>query len=254
MPGPVVGIQPIIFGDRKFEDPTGCLDEVREAGFCGVEAPNYFQRFEPDKVKHWFNDRGLVVPATHGGYHDIEDPEKLTANLDFVQSFGGRYIIVSGTKDQTLEGYDESIEVFNMAGEICRSRGLRLLYHNHAWEFKEIAPGVRGIDRIIERTDPSLVGLNIDVYWVHVGGVDPAEFVYDYGHRSGYYHFKDGGVGDDGQPYFAELGQGTVDLAAALEAAKEMGAQWIVYEQDRTERDTFDSLTMSREHLRAIGV
>ena len=249
-----VAIQPIIFGDRKFSDPQGCLDEIREAGFEGVESVNYFGQFDREEVKRWFCDRALVVPATHSGYGDIADPAKFEQMLDFVQAFGGRYVICSGTKDQTLAGYDASAEVFNQAGATAAARSMTFLYHNHAWEFKEVAPGIRGIDRLIERTDPQVVGLNIDVYWVHVGGDDPAAFVRRHAARAGYYHFKDGGVDAEGKPYFTELGRGTVNLQAALNAAVETGAKWITYEQDRTDKPTIESLTISRETLRALGV
>lgn len=254
MASPLVGIQPIIFGERKFDDPQGCLDEIRDHGFVGVESVNYFERFDPREVKRWFCDRGLVVPATHNGYGDIANPARLEVAMDFVESFGGRYLICSGTKDRTLAGYDESAEVFNQAGAACRARGLALLYHNHAWEFESVAPGVRGIDRLIERTDPAEVGLNIDVYWVHIGGDDPAEFVRRHGARATYFHFKDGGKDADGKPTFTELGRGTVDLASALAACLSVGATWITYEQDRTDRPTAESLAISRQHLRDLGL
>lgn len=249
-----VGIQPIIFGDRKFDDPQGCLDEIREAGYEGVESVNYFQKFDREEVKRWFCDRALVVPATHNGFGDISDPEKLAEAMDFVQAFGGRYVICSGTRDRTPSGFDASAEVFNRAGETCRERGLTFCYHNHAWEFDTLEDGSRGMDRIIDGTDPALVSLNIDVYWVHIGGDDPAEFVRRHGHRAEYFHFKDGGKDADGKPKFQELGQGEVDLGAALEACLEVGAKWITYEQDRTQRPTLESLKMSREHLRSLGV
>ncbi|MCC7495298.1 MAG: sugar phosphate isomerase/epimerase [Fimbriimonadaceae bacterium] len=251
---PMVGIQPIIFGDRKFEDPLGCLDEVRDAGFRGVESVNYFLRFEPEQVKQWFCDRGLVVPATHNGYADIADPAKLAKALDFVQAFGGRYVICSGTADRTAAGYDASCEVFNAAGRAARERGLQFLYHNHAWEFDLLPDGSRGIDRLIGGTDPALVGLNIDVYWVHVGGEDPAAFVTRYAARAEYFHFKDGGKDAEGKPWFCELGGGTVPLASALRACLDAGATWITYEQDRTQLTTWASLSMSRGCLRTLGL
>lgn len=254
MATPPVAIQPIIFGDRKFDDPLGCLDEIRAAGYDGVESVNYFERFPAREVRQWFCDRALVVPATHNGYAAIADPGKLEETLDFLEAFGGRYVICSGTADQTLAGYDASADVFNQAGETCWARGMRFLYHNHAWEFKPLENGQRGIDRLIERTDPALVGLNIDVYWVHIGGDDPAEFVRRHGQRAEYFHFKDGGMGPDGKPWFTELGRGEVNLAAALQAALEVGATWICYEQDRTDRPTLESITISRECLRTLGV
>jgi len=93
------------------------------------------------------------------------------------------------------------------------------------------------------------VQLNIDVYWVTIGGEDPAEFIERYHERAGYYHFKDGAPG----PTFTELGRGTVDLVAAREAALKYGAQWIVYEQDRTGLEPSEAVAASLAYLREIG-
>lgn len=255
MATPPVGIQPIIFGERTMSDPLGVLDEIREAGYDGVEAPAaYFNKFGAFEVKQWFCDRALVVPATHAGFGQIANPSSLDKLMDFLEEFGGRYLICSGTKDRTPAGYDASCEVFNAAGAWCQERGLWFLYHHHAWEFETLSDGTRGIDRLMDGTDPALVGLNIDVYWAHVGGQKPSEFIRKYATRAEYYHFKDGGVGDDGKPWFSELGTGEVDLRGALATALDQGARWITYEQDRTTKPTAESITTSREYLRSLGV
>lgn len=254
MATPPVGIQPIIFKTRTMEEPQVVLDEIREAGYDGVEAPNLTTRYDVKEVKRWFVERALVVPATHGGYGVVSDPEQLAKTMDYLNDFGGRYVICSGTKDRTLAGYQESAAVMNEIGAACKARDLQFLYHNHAWEFEDLGGGQRGIDILIEQTDPAVVGLNIDVYWVHIGGDDPAAFVRKHGARAEYFHFKDGGKDAEGKPAFSELGQGEVDLKSALEAALEVGATWITYEQDRTDRATIESITMSRQCLKALGV
>jgi sugar phosphate isomerase/epimerase len=121
-------------------------------------------------------------------------------------------------------------------------------YHNHNWEF-EAYDGVKGIHRLCELTDPDLMKLCVDVYWVHVGGEDPAEFIQRYADRAVYYHFKDGAPGS-----FIELGDGEVDLPKALQAALACNPEWIVCEQDRTELEPKASITKSREYLRSIGL
>lgn len=250
-----IGIQPIIFGKRTMTDPLGVLDEIRDCGYDGVEAPaSYFERFGAFEVKQWFCDRALVVPATHAGYQQIVNPSQLDKLMDFLESFGGRYLICSGTAGQTPEGYDESARTFNLAGAWCQERGLQFLYHHHAWEFDTLSDGSRGIDRLMDGTDAALVGLNIDVYWAHIGGENPSEFIRRYGTRTEYYHFKDGGRDAAGSPTFCELGAGEVDLAAAAATAIDHGARWITYEQDRTNKPTAESLRESRDHLRGLGL
>lgn len=258
MSEPLVGIQPIIYGGRLSEEPEAVLDEIAASGYRGVEAPNLFGRYGEATVKRWFTDRGLVIPATHTGYGAVADQDQLNSTLDFLESVGGRYVICSGTKDQTAAGYDASAETFNQAGEACRERGLRFLYHNHDWEFKPLDDagdgGARGIDRLLAGTDPELVGLNIDVYWVTLGNDDPETFIRRHADRGGYFHFKDGYRDDDGKPVFLPLGQGKVDLARALAAARAVGCHWVTYEQDRHDGSPVEALQASRDCLRSLGV
>ena len=95
MATPLVGIQPIIFGDRKVTEPQVVLDEIQQAGYVGVESVNLFEHHPERDVKQSFCERGLVVPATHAGYGVTADPAKLEQTMDFLNSFGGRYLINS---------------------------------------------------------------------------------------------------------------------------------------------------------------
>src|SRR5262249_25478440 len=112
------------------------------------------------------------------------------------------------------------------------------------WEFEEFG-GVKGIHRLAERTDPETVKLCIDVYWVQVGGEDPVAFIERYRDRAAYFHLKDGRPGE-----FTELGEGEVDFAPIVPAVESIGPEWVVYEQDRTQRSPEESIRMSRRFLR----
>jgi hypothetical protein len=62
-------------------------------------------------------------------------------------------------------------ESFNRWGELCRSEGLTFSYHNHAFEFAPVGE-TKMWDALIRDTDPELVHLELDLYWVRYGGVD----------------------------------------------------------------------------------
>ena len=162
---------------------------------------------------------------------------------------GAGFLICSGVADgEGIERFEKAAETFNHVGRTCRAAGLTFCYHNHAWEFEEF-DGTKGIHRLAELTDPDLVSLNADVYWVHIGGEVPAEFIARYGKRIPYFHFKDGSPGE-----FVELGRGEVDLESALSAALAVEPAWIIAEQDRTAIDPADSVRISRECLKALGL
>jgi len=244
MSKPRVGLQLIVYGKRPAEDLGGVLREVKQAGYQGIESGNLFQLGDP-RVKDLLSETGLAVAGMHAGFADMATAERTDANIAYLKQVGARYLICSGVADgEGLERYEKAAPVFNAVGRRCKDAGLVFCYHNHNWEFEE-SGGVKGIHRLAELTDPALVKLCIDVYWVHIGGERPAEFVTRYADRAPYLHFKDGAPG-----IFKELGQGEVDLKAAVEAALAAKPEWIICEQDRTDKDVAQSITESRSYMR----
>ena len=246
---PRLGMQLISYGKRQEEDLEGVLKEVAEVGFEGVETGVLVEKVPPEELKRILSETGLSLCGMHAGYQMVADDEMLSRIISYLKAVGSKFLICSGVAPgEGAEKYDKAAERFNEVGRRCSEEGLQFLYHNHAWEFEEVDV-TKGIHRLAERTDPELVKLCVDVYWVHVGGEDPAEFIRRYKGRAIYFHFKDGGKG-----WFTELGKGEVDLRAAKEAALEVGAEWIIYEQDRTEKDPKESAAESLKYLREIGL
>ncbi len=249
MAQPKIGCQLIVFGQRQREDIASVLRAVAKAGYEGIEAGNLFAMHGESLIRDLLAETGLKVAGMHSGYGDNLDQAKVEANIAYLKAVGAKYYINSGVAEaEGIAAYEQAAERLNELGELCKKEGLVFCYHNHAWEFESF-DGVKGIHRLCELTDPELVKLCIDVYWVTVGGEQPAEFIQRYCDRAVYFHFKDGEPGK-----FVELGRGKVDLVAAKEAALKCGPEWIVAEQDRTELDPAESVAISREYLRQIGL
>jgi len=249
MAKPKVGIQLIVYGARSGDDLAGVLQEVAEVGYAGVEAGNLFKQASPEEVKELFDKNELQLAGAHGGYGEVSQEENLEENIAYLKAMNSRYLICSGVAPGGgIAAYENAAETFNKVGEKCKEEGLVFCYHNHAWEFQSF-DGTKGIHRLTELTDPALVKLCVDVYWVHIGGESPAAFIKRYSDRTPYVHFKDGGQG-----YFVELGQGEVELKAAFKAALDVGADWLVCEQDRTEKELKQSVTESRQYLHELGL
>jgi sugar phosphate isomerase/epimerase len=246
MSQPKVGVQPIVYGKRASEDFPTVLRDAKETGYEGVETGNLYARYSPDEVRSMFKANGLVVSGCHSGFGDFEDPEKTESAIAYLKGVGARYLMCSGVGDtkKGLAAYDSAAETFERAGRRCRDEGLLFCYHNHAWEFDAI-DGQIPMHYLCERTDPELVKLCIDVYWVHIGGEEPAEFIRRYADRAAYFHLKDGRKG-----VFSELGRGEVDFNALWPEVQKVSPEWVVYEQDRTDIEPRESLRISREFLR----
>lgn len=259
---PRVGIQLIVFGQKPREDLEGVMKAAKDAGYDGIETGNLARGSDKD-FPGLFKSHGLALTGVHAGYGEFEDMEKVKSNVEYLNRMDARYLMCSGVAGgDSLESYQRSAETFNRVGEYCRQHGASFCYHNHNWEFKRFNDPERGevvaMHELCALTDPQNVKLCIDVYWVAVGGEDPAAFVRRYANRAAYFHFKDG-EWEPGTPgkatRFLELGHGKVDLRAALDAALEQNPEWIVTEQDTPNgRDPAVCARESRDYLRTMGL
>jgi sugar phosphate isomerase/epimerase len=250
---PKAGIQVIIYGQRNREDIAGVLKEVAEIGFAGAETGNLFrQEGDEDRVRRMFDDTGLALSGCHAGFGEFQEPDKLRENIAFLTAMGGRYLMCSGVGDRGrgLAAYHDASRLFNEVGRQCADAGVHFCYHNHAWEFEDREGDTCGMDVLAAETDPALVKFCLDVYWIYHGEADPVRFINDHRERGVYFHFKDGIRAADGQAQFKELGAGAVDLKAAYAAAAALNPEWVVYEQDRSDKTPTQSVRESYAYMR----
>ncbi|MNW01001.1 hypothetical protein D3C71_1965730 [compost metagenome] len=59
---------------------------------------------------------------------------------------------------------------------------------------------------------------------------------------------------DGEEAFFAEIGEGILDLKAIAQAAEQVGTQWLVVEQDESRRNPLESLEISYRNLRSMGL
>jgi len=122
-----------------------------------------------------------------------------------------------------VENHDDAAivcEVFNKAGEIARSAGIKWGYHNHNHEFERIVKpedkekaknrwskaGDVIYDLFLNGTDPDLVFFEMDVYWTVMGQNDPLEYFEKYPGRFPVLHIKDRKVlGQSGMMNFENI-------------------------------------------------
>lgn len=89
-----------------------------------------------------------------------------------------------------------------------------------------------------------------DTYWLKVGGVDPTEYISRMKGRVGVVHLKDY---DKGWPMakMKEVGTGSFDFKAILDAAQQSGATSAVVELDFA-RKPYEALENSIQYLLAL--
>jgi len=243
---PRIGAQLIIWKGRVDTDLPGVLDEVASLGYAGVETGTEAFLKQPDP-KELLASRGLSLAGIHRnvrlGLDAVDEALRLLARL------GGRYLLFSGAggRGETEEEYRRSCRFLEEAGRRAKKQGVRVCYHNHG---KEIVDDARGMKIILRETDPDLVSLAVDTYWVEFGGLSSVEFIRENLDRVAYLHLKDGTREDMKQRRFGEVGQGYIDFPAIMKLVEPTGLEWAVVEQDRTDKTAKESMGMSRRYIR----
>ena len=188
-------------------------------------------------------------------------PDDVTRAVGEVKRRGFRYAVCPYVPPAERGGLDvmrRLAEKLNRAGETCRAAGLKLCYHNHAFEFEPMG-GSTPFQVLMEATDKNLVGLEMDAFWVSVAGHDPAEMLARHAGRVPLIHLKDKAEGTPvmykesvPRTAFKEVGSGVLDWPKILRAAKAAGVQHYFVEQDQTPGDPVESLRQSAAYLRKL--
>jgi sugar phosphate isomerase/epimerase len=245
---PPIGAQLIVFG-KKYpveENFDAILDCLKESGFVATEGG---QR-DAGVTRAKLAARGMRLGGSHATVRPLM--EKTDELADWVLTGGAADICNSGYLDwkhETLDQIKQSCQILNDAGRRLGARGVRLHYHNHAFEFENMIEGRSIMDWTVELLDPACCDLCVDVAWVHRGGVDPVAFLARHKDRVGYIHLKD----FDGENW-TELGKGKVPIKGCLEEiAKNPRIRWVMWEEDQSQIDPMQAARDSGAYLRTIG-
>jgi len=244
------------------------LDEMCESGYAGTElGPTGYLPEDRDTLREALGSRGLaLVGAFHAvPLHDLERRREATsaalATARLLAELGAPMLVLAADGDPrraALAGrvpadgsgsFDEDgwEHACTLVGRIARNAaelGVKTAFHPHAASYIE-AP--HEIDRLLDGTDPTLVGLCLDTGHVGYGGGDPAALARARASRVRHVHLKDlrrkvhadaVARGLDfrdavGEGVFAPLGDGDLDLRGTLHELQSAGyAGWLVVEQD----------------------
>ena len=247
-----VGLQMYTLRDETAKDFIGTLQKVADMGYKAVEFAGY-GGIEAKEMKKVLDQLGLEAPSSHVGIKLLqEEPDR---QIEYSLEIGSTYMICPHLDAASFLSDEDQLkrtfELFQQIGERCKSHGLQFGYHNHAFEFEKVG-GEYVLDRLYQGVDPDLLVAELDLYWVKKGGLDPNAYLAKYSGRCPLIHVKDM-TGDDRQ-YFAEVGQGIIDYPSIFETAKEAGVKYYIVEQDHCERPPLESVKMSIDYLKSIGI
>lgn len=250
--------------DAMGEDAKATLKKVAEAGYKNIEAASYadgkFYDMSPVDFKSFVNELGLTPISTHQGSVTLDNADAMMAD---VKAAGFEYFVIPvppmsmfefNMEERTMNmkgTATELADILDTLGEKANTAGLKLLYHNHDFEFMTDKDGVVIIDYLLENCNPEFVNFQMDLYWVTKAGADPVAYFEKYPGRFKIWHVKD----MDDQGRFAPVGKGTIDFSRILAQKELSGMEYYMVEQDMTFEglDPLEAIKISHEGLKEIG-
>lgn len=244
-----VGVQLYSVRKEMLADATGTLKRLAKIGYKELEAArsekgNYYG-LKPKEIKKIANDLGMNVCSGH--VHVDQDWQRY---VDEAAEAGQQYLICSSMplQGQTIENYQKTADIFNEAGEDCKKRNIIFGYHNHEYEFEKVNGQVL-YDVLLNRTEPQLVKMEMDVGWAVITGSDPFKYFEQYPNRFPLWHLKDM---DISKKESTEFGKGGVDIKKLVTSCKKAGMKYFFVEQEEYAVSAFDSLQQDYSYLKKL--
>jgi sugar phosphate isomerase/epimerase len=171
--------------------------------------------------------------------------------VDQAHFFGRSYLVCywpwpDDAEDPDADQYYAAAGIFNRFGARCRSEGLRFAFLAGQQEYRFLDPAVRGIDILLNNTDPGLVACYLQLYWSVWAGVDPVAYFRRYPGRFELCRLVDLGSSPDRSP--VALGDGVIDFRSILQHGQHAGIRHYFVDQDNA-GDPVRTLKKAAAHL-----
>ncbi len=271
------------------------INEIRDTGYAGTELGDWgFMPTDPDTLRSELGARHLALLGSwidvylhdaskhQQSIDDAVRAARLLANVGGPQDFiilgnacyldpmrtknAGRVTPEMGMDDATWKVFVKGAHA--VAQRVRDETGLRTIFHHHIGTWVETPAETA---RLLDMTDPDLLGLCFDTGHWKFGGGDPVEGLKRHADRIWHVHFKDhepnvarmsreqqwDGPTSIEHGVYCELGKGDVDFPGVLATLNDLGYQgWIVVEQDVLPGmgTPKDSAQRNRDYIRSIGL
>ena len=229
--------------DETSRDFAGTLRRVAQIGYTGVEFAGY-GNLTSQEMSALLAETGLYPVSTHVGLDALQDTQ-LDASIRYSLDIGCPSIILPWLSNEwrTREGLQALAPRLNAIGQRCQEYGITFGYHNHDFEFTRVN-GNYLFEYLLQATNPSLVKIELDVYWAAYAGVDSVEFLQTHADRIALIHLKDMAADRS----MTEVGKGTLDMRRICEFAQARGL-WGIVEHDHPQIPSLESARISLEYF-----
>jgi sugar phosphate isomerase/epimerase len=257
-----MGLQLFTVRGPLARDLTGSIKKIASIGYEDCETYGYdpaqksYYGLKASAFKQLLADNNMITTSGHYDFTKYFD-KQADAMMQYVDqciegahALGQKYITWPWLDPafRSLENFRLLAAKLNTIGERVTKAGLGFAYHNHDFEFADYN-GKNGYDIIMNETDPTLVKLQMDLYWVmHSSKQTPSQLFSLQPGRFVMWHIKDM---DKASRDYSELGNGTIDFTIILPEASRAGLQYYYIEQGGNfAKDPIQSITDSAAYFK----
>ncbi len=226
-------------------DIPGTLRRIADIGYTRVELFNFVDN--ADAYAAELAATGLAAPTAHARLVGQDTARIFTA----ARSIGVETVIdphIDAARWSTREDVAGIGAELNGLAREAADHGLKVGYHNHAFELENRIDGVSALEILADSLDDA-VSLELDTYWAAVGGEDVVPLLGRLGSRVQFLHIKDGPLTKDDKEQLA-VGAGKMPIVDILAAAPHALA---VVELDDFTGDVFDAVSDSYTYLNGLN-
>ncbi len=249
-----LGLQLWSVRDAMGIDAASTIVALGQMGYRKVEGYGYkegkmFNVPIADYAK-MLKDNGMSTPSCHhpvtsGDWDGKILSDSLKKALDDMASIGQSYVINPWMGDDERGRIAKMVEAFNAVGEYCRKAGMKFGYHNHDFEYTKRGPDGRLlIEWLLHETDPKLVTMEMDMYWVAFAKHNPIDWLKLYPGRWELCHVKD--MADTDKRESIEVGDGTIDFSSIFKLSSTAGMKYYIIELEHYRTTSMEGAKKSR--------
>jgi sugar phosphate isomerase/epimerase len=288
-----VGLQLYSVREALIFDPRWTIESVASIGYRLLELSGHDAAEDPGSCygirSAVFRELGAEFGVRFvGGKVQHLELSNVDAVTDYYLDLGADHVTIAIGYFPTADAVKERAKTYNVLGERCAEKGLSLFYAHHYHELQSVEGRVV-LDALMSETDPQLLGLEFNPYWLMRGLASPRKIFEKYRDRIRIVEQQDfpleeiaklnmwtfrehhpiaenirwevplkGGEIENIHPVqcslFTEIGEGIVKLQEVVDEANSTGkVDYILLRQDFTRMTSeFDSIAKSMENYRRL--
>ncbi len=224
-----------LYSARKFLPWSSVIPRLAELGYTHVEGFGGVYE-NPSAFRELLDTHSMTMPSGH--FFPLGELEEgLEASLAVAKTLGMERVICPAPEDLWREGTDSANWIslakrLNEAGKRVNDAGFKFGWHNHHWEFMQLASGELPMNLLLEHAPA--IEWEIDVAWVVRGAADPMDWINTHADRISVAHVKD--IAPDGEKTdedgWADVGDGVMDWKSLITTLRNSGTDLFIVEHD----------------------